>query len=104
VRALRELAALYDVCGASGACGREWNRPTGAPPLRLPLRGCCRIANIVCDHAMILPDDATPKLDGIFGKDNPPIHRAIQHMGRIVSAPAAFITTIAESSFQYTQP
>jgi hypothetical protein len=53
---------------------------------------------------MILPDDATPKPDGIFGKDNPPIHRAIQHMGRIVSAPAAFITTIAESSFQYTQP
>jgi hypothetical protein len=37
---------------------------------------------------MILPDDATPKPDGIFGKDNPPIHRAIQHMGRIVSAPA----------------
>ena len=34
-----------------------------------------------------------------------PIHRAIQHVGGIVSAPvlAAFITTIAESSFQYTQ-
>jgi hypothetical protein len=29
----------------------------------------CRSANIVCDHAMILPDDATPKPDGIFGKD-----------------------------------
>jgi hypothetical protein len=29
----------------------------------------CRSANIVRDHAMILPDDATPKLDGIFGKD-----------------------------------
>src|SRR5262249_58982580 len=30
----------------------------------------CRIANIVRDHAMILPDDATPKPDGIFGKDS----------------------------------
>src|SRR5262249_7991359 len=30
----------------------------------------CRSANIVRDHAMILPDDATPKPDGIFGKDN----------------------------------
>jgi hypothetical protein len=30
----------------------------------------CRSANIVRDHAMILPDDATPKSDGIFGKDN----------------------------------
>src|SRR5215472_3299386 len=29
----------------------------------------CRSANIVRDHAMILPDDATPKPDGIFGKD-----------------------------------
>ena len=29
----------------------------------------CRIANIVRDHALILPDDATPKPDGIFGKD-----------------------------------
>ena len=29
----------------------------------------CRIANIVRDHAMILPDDATPKPNGIFGKD-----------------------------------
>ena len=28
----------------------------------------CRSANIVRDHAMILPDDATPKPDGIFGK------------------------------------
>jgi hypothetical protein len=25
-------------------------------------------ANIVRDHAMILPDEATPKPDGIFGK------------------------------------
>ena len=37
-----------------------------------------------------------------------PIHRAIQHVGRIVSAAVVgglhpFITTIAESSFQYTQ-
>jgi hypothetical protein len=30
----------------------------------------CRSANIVRDHATILPDDATPKPDGIFGKDN----------------------------------
>jgi hypothetical protein len=29
----------------------------------------CRSANIVRDHATILPDDATPKPDGIFGKD-----------------------------------
>ena len=29
----------------------------------------CRSANIVRDHAMILLDDATPKPDGIFGKD-----------------------------------
>ena len=29
----------------------------------------CRIANIVRNHAMILADDATPKPDGIFGKD-----------------------------------
>src|ERR1700756_2842620 len=29
----------------------------------------CRSANIVRNHAMILPDDATPKPDGIFGKD-----------------------------------
>jgi transglutaminase-like putative cysteine protease len=28
----------------------------------------CRSANIARDHAMILPDDATPKPDGIFGK------------------------------------
>src|SRR5262249_52800584 len=30
----------------------------------------CRSANIVRDHAMILPDHATPKPDGIFGKDS----------------------------------
>jgi len=29
----------------------------------------CRSANIANDHAMILPDDATRKPDGIFGKD-----------------------------------
>src|SRR5262249_12170980 len=29
----------------------------------------CKSANIVRDHAMILPEDATPKPDGIFGKD-----------------------------------
>jgi hypothetical protein len=28
----------------------------------------CRSANIARDHAMILPDEATPKPDGIFGK------------------------------------
>jgi hypothetical protein len=31
----------------------------------------CRSANIVRDHAMILPDVATPEPDEIFGKDNP---------------------------------
>jgi hypothetical protein len=30
----------------------------------------CRSANIVRDHAMILPDDATPKPDAIFGRDS----------------------------------
>jgi hypothetical protein len=30
----------------------------------------CRIANIVRDPAMILPGDATPKPDEIFGEDN----------------------------------
>jgi hypothetical protein len=29
----------------------------------------CRSANIVRDHAVILPDDSTPKPVGIFGKD-----------------------------------
>src|SRR6516164_3698481 len=29
----------------------------------------CLLGNIVRDHATILPDDATPKPDGIFGKD-----------------------------------
>src|SRR5260370_3185235 len=29
----------------------------------------CRSANIARDHATILSDDATPKPDGIFGKD-----------------------------------
>jgi hypothetical protein len=29
----------------------------------------CRIASIVLNHAMILPHDANPKPDGIFGKD-----------------------------------
>jgi hypothetical protein len=29
----------------------------------------CRGANVVRNHAMILPGDATPKSDGIFGKD-----------------------------------
>jgi len=31
----------------------------------------CRIASIDPDHAMILPHDANPKPDGIFGKDRP---------------------------------
>jgi hypothetical protein len=33
------------------------------------LQANARSANIVRDHATILPDDATPKPDGIFGKD-----------------------------------
>ena len=41
----------------------------------------CRSANIVRDHATILPDDATPKPDGIFGKDT----RTIQVIGRASS-------------------
>src|SRR5712692_6821821 len=31
----------------------------------------CLLGNIVRDHATILPNDATPKPDGIFGKDTP---------------------------------
>ena len=30
-------------------------------------------ANIVRDHGMILPDDATPRPDESFGKDSSPI-------------------------------
>src|SRR6266436_5098827 len=30
----------------------------------------CLLGNNVRDHATILPDDATPKPDGIFGKDS----------------------------------
>src|SRR6266478_2666434 len=30
----------------------------------------CLLGNIVRDHATILPDDATPKPDGIFGNDS----------------------------------
>ena len=29
----------------------------------------CKTASITCDHATILPHDANPKPDGIFGKD-----------------------------------
>jgi len=36
----------------------------------VPIASECRSANIVRDHAMILPDDATPKPDGIFGRDS----------------------------------
>src|SRR5262249_50775663 len=38
----------------------------------------CRSANIIRDHAMILPDDATPKPDGIFGKDRAKLGRRRQ--------------------------
>ena len=33
-------------------------------------------ADIVRDHAMILPEDATPKPDRIFGKDKGKVIRA----------------------------
>ena len=38
----------------------------------------CRIASIGRDHAMILPHDANPKPDGIFGKDRPRDCRAAE--------------------------
>src|SRR5262245_55003593 len=43
----------------------------------------CRAANIVRDHAMILPDGATPKPDGIFGKDK------LEQTGVIAVTPGA---------------
>src|SRR6266446_300004 len=41
----------------------------------------CRSANIVRDHAMILPDDATPKPDAIFGKDRSWLRRQTESPG-----------------------
>ena len=55
----------------------------------------CRSAKIVRDHAMILPDEAAPKPDGIFGK-----HRGLSmstrpgylaHMLSRPRTPAGFI-------------
>jgi CspA family cold shock protein len=37
-------------------------------PLNIPSN--CRTARIGANHAMILPHDANPRPDGIFGKDN----------------------------------
>src|SRR5260221_4098896 len=45
----------------------------------------CRSANIVRDHATILPDDATPKPDGIFGKDNPFV---LQRLSNSIEGPS----------------
>src|SRR5262245_28690413 len=59
-----------------------------------------RRANIIRDHEIILPDDATPKPDGIFGKDRR-ISRSnstIRWQNYRVSA-----SRLAESSFRYTQ-
>src|SRR5436305_13907471 len=42
---------------------RDFNKSTTNIPIE------CRSANIVRDHAIILPDDATRKPDEIFGKD-----------------------------------
>src|SRR5262249_52492076 len=44
----------------------------------------CRIEDIVPNHAMILPHDANPKPDGIFGKDS----RLFGRRARIAEAPA----------------
>ena len=39
------------------------------------------------DHAMILPDDATPKPDGIFGKDSSNLLKNQKDAGRSLLAP-----------------
>src|SRR5262245_64043648 len=49
------------------ARSRDFQRQNAVKPARCQRE--CRIANIVRDPAMILPYDATPKPDGIFGKD-----------------------------------
>src|SRR5262245_47337148 len=38
----------------------------------------CRSENIVRDHALILPDGATPKPDGIFGKHTSPANKTAE--------------------------
>ena len=46
------------------------SRPRGLNQSTTNIPSECRIANIVRDHAMILPADATPKPDAIFGRDS----------------------------------
>src|SRR5262249_45275281 len=70
---LRELSVVRDV-STLGAGDRLilGFHGFGHGDLKKPITNIaseCRSANIVRDHAMILPDDATPKPDGIFGKD-----------------------------------
>jgi len=43
----------------------------------------CKSANIVRDHAMTLPDDATPKPDEIFGRDTPRLCHFEVELGKI---------------------
>src|SRR5437764_9495897 len=49
----------------------QWWRPParGFEEMSSSFASECRSANIVRDDAMILPDDATPKPDGIFGRE-----------------------------------
>jgi hypothetical protein len=59
----------------------------------------CRSANIVRNHAMILPDDATPKPDEIFGKDRRNISATI------AADVKRFCHQIKNGQgFRYTQP
>jgi hypothetical protein len=46
-----------------------------------------RIENINPNHAMVLPHDANPKPDGIFGKDSQP-------MVRLAAALIMFVSTV----------
>jgi Vanillate O-demethylase oxygenase C-terminal domain len=68
----------------------------------------CRSANIVRDHATILPDDATPKPDGIFGKGHVassgqslscPENR--QHVHSLCIVSYHFLTPIDEHATRY---
>jgi hypothetical protein len=60
-----------------------------AKPLKepVPIASECRSANIVRDHAMILPDDATPKPDGIFGRDSITLPGLAKEILEIADAP-----------------
>jgi|SRR5262249_20339785 len=53
-------------------CARQAGKPIAqsCPKSTVNIPSECRTGSINPDHAMILPHDANPKLDEIFGKDN----------------------------------